>query len=90
MNEQIEARIKELTLERKSLEISHNALVEQNQKVNQEFQQQVLQNQTRFAQITGAITELQKLIKPKGENNNDNLPTTLNLDHRPSDVCVGR
>lgn len=90
MNTEIEQRIKVLTLERKALEVSHNALVQQNQKINQEFQQTVMQNQTRFAQLSGAIQELQNLITPtQGNNNNDNLPTTPDLDNRLAHVRIG-
>jgi CRISPR/Cas system endoribonuclease Cas6 (RAMP superfamily) len=92
MNEEIEQRIKALTLERKALEVSHNALVQQNQKTNQEFQQTVMQNQTRFAQLSGAIQELTKLITPTTPtqgNNNDNLPTTPDLDNRLAHVRTG-
>lgn len=76
-NKQIENRIRELTAERQSLESAHNAMVQQNQKFNQEFQQQVAQNQSRFAQITGAITELQKLMDDLNQGNSrheDGIP----------------
>lgn len=72
--QQIENRIKGLTAERASLEATHNALVQQNQQLNQEFQQKVVLNQTRFAQLSGAIAELTQLITPVGTNNK---PVTL-------------
>lgn len=71
--EQIEHRIKTMLLERNALEINHEALIEQNNKTNREFQRKVMENQTRFAQLTGGILELQKLTK--GENNE---PTNFN------------
>jgi len=90
-NEQIEGRIAVLISERSVLESAHNAMVQQNQKINQEFQQQVVQNQTRFAQISGAITELQKLVQPstqKDNNHDDSIPT-LNLGDRIAHVRAG-
>lgn len=71
MMERIENRIRELTGEQQNLEAGHNAMVQQNQKLNQEFQQATVKNQTRFAQLTGAITELRQLMngqKPSAEN----------------------
>lgn len=88
-NEQIENRIKGLTAERASLESAHNALVQQNQKLNQEFQQTVMQNQTRFAQLTGAITELQQLVRSEGDNHDNSFPT-LSRSDRIADVRVGQ
>jgi seryl-tRNA synthetase len=87
---QIENRIRELTLERTALESAHNALVQQNQKINQEFQQQVVQNQTRFAQITGAITELKKLTENlnQGNTHHDHSIPTPDLGDRAIDVCL--
>ena len=86
--EQIEKRIAVLISERTILESDHNAMVRQNQKINQEFQQQVVQNQTRFSQISGAITELQQLVQPstQKETQNDNLSPTPNSHHRLADV----
>jgi hypothetical protein len=86
--EQIENRIRELIAERTGLESAHNALVQQNQKANQEFQQQVVLNQTRFAQITGAITELGKLIdnQNQGNTHHDNCIPTPDLGDRAIDV----
>jgi hypothetical protein len=88
--ELIKDRIAELEAERALLETTHNAQYQQNQKMNQEFQQQAVKNQTRYAQLSGAILELKKLITPTQGDNHDNLPTTLNLDHRASDVCARR
>jgi hypothetical protein len=86
--EQIVDRIREMTAERQQLESIHDAMIQQNQKTNQEFQQQVMKNQTRFAQLTGGITELQKLLEIKGDNNDDSIPT-LNLSDRIAHVCAG-
>ena len=77
-----------MTAERQQLESIHDAMIQQNQKTNQEFQQQVMKNQTRFAQLTGGITELQKLLEIKGDNNDDSIPT-LNLSDRIAHVCAG-
>jgi hypothetical protein len=88
-NEIIRERIQMLMIERVNLEQSHAGMVQGNQVMNQEFQQQVAKNQTRFAQISGAITELQQLIKPPTEEptNNDHLSSTPNRNHRAADVC---
>jgi hypothetical protein len=81
--EQIEHRIKTLTLERNALEINHEALIKENQKQSQEFQQRVLQNQTRFAQLTGGILELTQLLKPKGDNNEP-----IHIEHVGSGTAI--
>ncbi len=87
--QEIKDRIQILMIERSNLEQSHAGLVRDNQRMNQEFQQQVAQNQTRFAQISGAVTELTKLVQQptQKEPNNDNLPTSPNRHHWPVDVC---
>ena len=79
----IEDRIHALMLERSSLEAEHAQMIKLNQQMNQEFQQAVVKNQTRFAQITGGIAELQKL---KGENNHDNRISSAGLSDRLTDV----
>lgn len=104
MKEEIEHRIKTLTLERNALEINHNALIKQNQKLNEEFQQAVMKNQTRFAQLTGAIQELTQLVRPQGGNNEpintnrsytatygnpDRIPGGLDSDRSHSGVNLG-
>lgn len=86
--QKIEDRIQALMIERSSLEQSHAGMIRGNQRMNEEFQQQVVKNQTRFAQITGAITELQQLVKPQKDTNNDNLSPTPNSHHRLADVCA--
>jgi hypothetical protein len=89
--ETIEQRIRVLTTERQGLEAAHNTLVQQNQKTNQEFQQEVVKNQTRFAQLTGGITELQKLLEPNERtDNHDNRIPTLDRSDRTLDVRVGQ
>jgi hypothetical protein len=88
-NEHITERIQQLMIERSALQSAHNSMAMQNQKDNQEFQQKAVQNQTRYAQITGAIIELQKLVPQptQKETNNDHLPTTPSLNNRLADVC---
>ena len=66
MKNQIEQRIRQLAHELKELEISHLRLVQNKAREDQAFQQQAVQNQSRFAQIQGALTEL-KLLKQQGE-----------------------
>ena len=87
--QKIEDRIQALMMELAALEHSHGEMVRGHQKMNEEFQQQVVKNQTRFAQITGAVTELTKLVQQptQKEPNNDNLPTSPNRHHWPVDVC---
>lgn len=66
---QIEDRIKGLTAELKALEASHNAMVQEQQKKEQQFREKVAANQTRFANLTGAIEELKNLSFEPSENN---------------------
>jgi hypothetical protein len=89
MNKQIEDRIQTLMMEQAALEHSHVEMVRSHQKMNDQFQTQVVKNQTRFAQIAGAITELKKLVPQptQKDNNNDNLPTTPDFHNRVADVC---
>ena len=84
----IQARIDELMSERSELEGFHSGLVAGNQKMNQEFQQAVVKNQTRFAQITGAIIELQKLVPQptQKDNNHDHSIPTPDFSDRTADV----
>jgi hypothetical protein len=86
----INNRIQELTAEMKILEQTHNALVEAHQKRTQEFQQQAVQNQARFAQIQGALTELQNLKQPIGDNNHDDSIPTSDRSDRTLNVRAGR
>jgi hypothetical protein len=83
----IKERIQALILERNAIETQHNAEYRANQKANQDFQQKATENQTRYAQLTGAIAELQKLLPQPTNNNHDNLPTTPSLHNRTVDVC---
>ena len=76
-----------MMLERSNLEIQHNADCKANQKINQDFQQKATENQTRYAQLTGGIAELQKLLPQPTNNNHDNLSTTPSLHNRTVDVC---
>jgi hypothetical protein len=82
-------RIKGLTAELHALEASHNAMVQENQKINQQFQAQVGQNQTRYAQLQGAIAELNQLKQTK-DNNNDNSIPTPSRSHRTANVRLSQ
>ena len=84
----IECRIDELMRERNELELFHSGLIAGNQKMNQDFQQAVIKNQTRFAQITGAITELQKLVEQptQKDTNHDHRISIADLRNRIADV----
>jgi hypothetical protein len=73
LNTLIEERINKLTIEQGNLQHQHDAMVKHNQLMNQEYQQRVIKNQTRFAQIAGAIEELSKLRN--GENQQQEKPT---------------
>ena len=75
--------------ERAALEIQHHAEFQANQKTNQEFQKKATENQTRYAQITGGIAELQRLLKTQGDNNHDDSIPTLNFGDRIAHVCAG-
>lgn len=79
----------QLTIEQKALEIAHNAASIENQKSNQEFQQQAVKNQTRYAQITGGIAELKRLLKQQGDNNHDDSIQPFNISDRIAHVCAG-
>jgi hypothetical protein len=90
MEKTIKERIQTLVAERNTIEIQHNAECKANQKANQDFQQKATENQTRYAQLTGGIAELQKLIaeQPKKGTNNDNSIPTPDLGDRVTDVCL--
>ena len=64
----IENRVRELISERIALEMAHSELVQQNQKLNREFQEAVLKNQSRYAQIQGALLELEQLKISESRN----------------------
>lgn len=49
------------------------------------FQAEVGKNQSRFAQLNGAIAELTELVKLQGDNNDDSIPTP-DLGDRAFDV----
>jgi seryl-tRNA synthetase len=70
----IEQRITELTTERARLKDAHTELVQQNQRVNQDFQQRIVQNQTRYAQLTGAIDELKHMTNGQTPPSTENQP----------------
>ena len=70
----IEQRITELTTERARLNAEHTDLVQQNQRMNQEFQQRIVKNQTRYAQLTGAIDELKHMTNGQTPPSTDNQP----------------
>lgn len=63
MKLQIQERIGQLRIELASLEVSHDRLVRDFNQHQQEFQQKVTANQSRFSQITGAIAELTELLQ---------------------------
>lgn len=85
----IKERIQALILERNAIETQHNAEYRANQKANQDFQQKATENQTRYAQLTGGIAELQKLItEPKKGTNHDNSIPTPDFSNRAVDVCL--
>lgn len=69
--EQIERRIETLMQERTSLEHFHYQLVMKKTRDDQVFQQQVVQNQNRFAQIQGAMAELKALAMQQENNHAD-------------------
>jgi uncharacterized protein involved in exopolysaccharide biosynthesis len=69
----IEQRITELTTERARLNAAHSELVQQNQRMNQDFQQKIVANQTRYAQLTGAIDELRHMTNGQTPST-DNQP----------------
>jgi len=57
----IEERINKLRAELQNLNNRHDAMVEENKRINQEFGQAVQQNQNRFQQLVGAIAELETM-----------------------------
>lgn len=60
-------------------------LQERHDKMVSAFQAEVGKNQSRFAQLNGAIAELTELVKLKGDNNDDSIPTP-DLGDRAFDV----
>jgi hypothetical protein len=87
--DQIDKRIKDLNAEQKNLEQAHTALVQEQQQRNQEFQQRAIENQTRFAQIQGALAELFQLKQTKGENNEPTDTGSSTATERTSDRIPG-
>lgn len=78
--QQISQRIQELMHERKDLEVSHYHLVQNHQKMSQEFQAAVGRNQSRFAQLAGGINELRRLLElPEGNHENTELNELLRI-----------
>lgn len=87
MTKHIEERIQALTLEQQALQTNHENMVKMNQQSNREFQEQVVKNQTRFAQIMGALNELNQLKETNNESINVNrsyAATSGNTDRFPS------
>lgn len=76
----IQERIKGLTAELRALEATHNGLVQENQQVNEQFRQKVVANQTRFANLQGAIEVLKGLQEPEGKNNEPKTDHPLSSD----------
>jgi hypothetical protein len=66
----IEERITELRIELFTLSRCHDDMIAENQRMNQEFQKRVADNQARFQQINGAIIELEAIQKD-GEDKPD-------------------
>ena len=62
----IENRIKEYQLELAVLRQNHDQMVAVKQQQDQEFQQRVAANQNRYQQLTGALAELDLLLKESG------------------------
>jgi predicted nucleic acid-binding Zn-ribbon protein len=63
-NQSVEEKIKGLQAEVASLESIHNAMVENFKKQDEQFRQAVQNNQNKWQQLTGAITELKKMLDP--------------------------
>jgi predicted nucleic acid-binding Zn-ribbon protein len=83
--EQLQQRIQMHRSELAILQASHDKMVA-------DFQSQVGKNQSRFAQLTGAIAELEQLVKTiqqKKEDPNDNIPTSTDLGDRFAHVRPG-
>jgi hypothetical protein len=83
--EHLQQRIQMHKSELAILQASHDKMVA-------DFQAQVAKNQSRFAQLTGAIAELEQLvqtIQQKKENPNDNIPIIADLGNRPAHVRTG-
>lgn len=74
MKNEIHFRIGQLRGELSELEASHDKLVKDYQTQAQIFQQKVQSNQLRFQQITGAITELTKLLQHEHDTSSNGSP----------------
>ena len=70
----IEQRIQNLKIELATLNTNHEAMVAAKNQADQEFQQSVLRNQARFQQLTGAIAELELMLREKVETNGEPAP----------------
>jgi predicted nucleic acid-binding Zn-ribbon protein len=83
--EQLQQRIQMHKSELAILQASHEKMVA-------DFQAQVGKNQSRFAQLNGAIAELEQLvqnIQQEKENQNDNIPASTSIGNRIAHVCPG-
>jgi hypothetical protein len=83
--QQLQQRIAVHRSELAILQANHDKMVA-------DFQAQLGKNQSRFAQLTGAIAELEQLvqtIQQKKENQNDNISTSTDLGNRFANVCPG-
>jgi len=67
----IEQRISKLREELQNLNNRHDAMVEDNKRINIEFGQEVQKNQNRFQQLVGAIAELENLQREAQADNGD-------------------
>lgn len=75
----IEERINKLRVELQRLNNRHDAMVQENQRINQEFQQNVTKNQNRFQQLVGAIAELETMqAEAQTENGDEPAPAAKN------------
>lgn len=61
----IEEEIMKLEKEQSDLQLKHQSMAVEEQTRQQAFQQQVIKNQNRFQQITGAIAHLKQLLNGK-------------------------
>jgi hypothetical protein len=66
----IQERIDKLKVTLHDLTKSHEEMVAENQRQNQEFQQTAARNQQQFQQLRGAIAELESMMKEDTSNAN--------------------
>jgi hypothetical protein len=54
-----------------TLQVAHDNMVKSHQQRCENFNALVIQNQIRFQQLSGAISELEELLKPQNEHTNN-------------------